>query len=231
MIEAGQVEGHIRKFVKEQENADADKHHSAKSLNPQEMPTKSLKDGEKTGQAEGHENKRYSKARRINSQEAGSLPYGVLRRRHHQHGGQRGPGARGPAESESQPEQEGTELALPYLALKSEISMQESNRKPSQENQAKEDDARTGDTIQPVTVGGQETAYGPRRSAQGYEQNGKAKHKEKRIEEDRPPMPGTIFLQLLRAETRHGSHKSRHQRQDARGQEGNHAGQKGRCIG
>jgi hypothetical protein len=57
--------------------------------------------------------------------------------------------------------------------MKSHVSIQKLERKQPQENQPKEDNACTGDTIQPITVGGQKTAYGPRRSPKRYEQDGK----------------------------------------------------------
>src|SRR5713101_1798237 len=148
-VEPAEIEGKIGKLIEEQKDADADKHGSGKSLDPKQVQAQSLKHREKTGKTEGYENERYSKPRRINSQQPGSLPYGLARRSHHQHGGQRGPGARGPAKGEGQPEQEGTELALAYFALNSNVSMQKSNRKPSQKNKPKEYDSCSGDTIQP----------------------------------------------------------------------------------
>ena len=63
------------------------------------------------------------------------MQHGLSRGRHHQHSCQRRPGAGRPAKGESQPEQEGTELALAYFALKSDVSMQKRNRKPSSSQQ------------------------------------------------------------------------------------------------
>jgi hypothetical protein len=115
--------------------------------------------------------------------------------------------------------------------MKSHISVQEFEWKQPQENQPKKDDACTGNAIQPIAVGGQKTADRPGRSAQRYEEDGKAENKEKSIEEDGPPTPRPAFLQLFGAEAGHRSHKSWHQGQYAGRQKGNHPGQKGRCIG
>jgi len=153
-VEPTQIEGNIGKFVEEQKDADTDKHDSGKSLNPKQVPTEFLKDRETSAEAEGHENERYSKAQRINSQQRGSLPHGFSRCSHHKHGGQRRPGAWSPAKGEGQPEQKGTQLALPYFALKSHISIQKFEWKQPQENKSKENDACTGDTIQRITLGG-----------------------------------------------------------------------------
>jgi hypothetical protein len=38
--------------------------------------------------------------------------------------------------------------------LKPDVSLQKSNRKPSEENKPEESDARAGDTIQPIAVSG-----------------------------------------------------------------------------
>src|SRR5712664_328887 len=118
------------------------------------MAAESVKESEKTGETERHENERDAKSQRIKSQQSGSLQQGLPRGRHHQHGCQRGAGAGRPAKGESQPEQEGTELALAYFALEPDVSMQKWNRKPSQENKPEENDACTGDTVQPFTVRG-----------------------------------------------------------------------------
>jgi hypothetical protein len=46
-VEPSQIECSIRQFAEEQKDANTDKHNSGKSLDPQQMPAESLKDGEK----------------------------------------------------------------------------------------------------------------------------------------------------------------------------------------
>jgi len=133
------------------------------------------------------------------------------------------------AKSESQPEQEGTEFALAYFALKSDVSMQKWNRKHPRRTSPKKTIPAPAIRFSPSRWA-DKTAHHTCRSAERDEEDGKSEHKENSIEEDRPPMPATVLLQLFRSEASQGSHKSGHQWQHAGGQERNHPGQKCSCM-